>query len=223
MNAPEIVQCYMAMDGAGITPDGLLISLNETIADELPRLLVLHHEQGYSLFSRNNLLAQLVDALMRLSPEFALRDHERIKAILAADSPYSEVWTGQSYTFPTLKAEDYPPGVLRLSEAQRELIAKYDPNLKPTQVTACAIFIDGQIVSACISSRENAVGAGSWVQTLPAYRRRGYARLVTTAWAFHHQQDGKFPFYSHHSDNLASQALAQSLGLKWFMSDMVYR
>ena len=61
------------------------------------------------------------------------------------------------------------------------------------------------------------------MQTLPVYRRRGYARQVTTAWAFHLQQESNTPFYSHHSDNLPSHALAHSLGLKWFMSDVAYR
>ena len=223
MNTPEIVQRYLAMDGLGVTTDGLLISLDESIADKMPRLLVLNHEQGYSLFPRHNLPAHLRDALMQISPELAFHDHERIKAVLAADAPCPEVWTGRSYTFPALRDEDNPFSVVRLSKAQRDLIVKYDPNLNPSQVTACAILADGQIVAACVSSRENAIGAEAWVQTLPAYRRRGYARQVTTAWAFHLQQEGKIPFYSHHSDNLPSHALAQELRLKWFMSDAVYR
>lgn len=223
MNAPEIVQRYLAMDGLGVTTDSLLISLDESITDKMPRLLVLNYEQGYSLLPRHNLPAHLRDTLMRLSPELAFHDHERIKAILAAGVPCPEVWTGRSYTFPALRAEDYPSSVVRLSEAQRGLIVKYDPNLNPSQVTACAMLADGQIVSACVSSRENAIGAEAWVQTLPVHRRRCYARQVTTAWAFHLQQEGKTPFYSHHSDNLPSHALAHSLGLKWFMSDVAYR
>jgi len=223
MNTPEIVQHYLAMDGLGITTDGLLISLDDSIADKMPRLLVLNHEQGYSLFPRHNLSAHLRGALIQLSPELAFHDHERIKAILAADAPCPEVWTGRSYTFPTVRAEDCPSSVIRLREAQSELIVKYDPNLNTGQVTACAILADGQIVSTCVSSRENAIGAETWVQTLPAYRRRGYARRVTTTWAYHLQQEGKIAFYSHHSNNLPSHALAQELKLKWFMSDTVYR
>jgi len=223
MNTPEIVQRNLAMDGLGITTDGLLTSLDESITDKMPHLLILIHEQGYSLFPRHNLPAHLRGALMKLSPELAFHDPGKIKAILAADAPCPEVWTGRSYTFPALRAEDYPSSVVRLSEAQRDLIVKYDPNLNPSQVTVCAMLADGKIVSACVSSRENAIGAEAWVQTLPAYRRRGYARQVTTAWAFHLQQEGKIPFYSHHSDNLPSHALAHSLGLKWFMSDVAYR
>jgi len=223
MNAPEIVQRYLAMDGQGVTADGLLISLDETIADKMPRLLVLNHEWGYSLLPCYNLPPHLRDTLMQFAPELAFRDHERIKTILSAEAPCAETWTGRSYTFPALKAEDYPADVVRLSEAQHDLIAKYDPNLNPYQVTACAIIVDGQIVSACVSSRENAIGAEAWVQTLPAYRRRGCARRATTAWAYHLQQEDKIPFYSHRTDNPASQALAHSLRLNWFMSDVAYR
>jgi len=174
MNTPEIVQHYLAMDGLGITTDGLLISLDDSIADKMPRLLVLNHEQGYSLFPRHNLSAHLRGALIQLSPELAFHDHEKIKAILAADAPCPEVWIGRSYTFPALRAEDYPSSVVRLSETQRDLIVKYNPNLNPSQVTACAILSDGQIASSCVSSRENNIGGGLGADPacLPAARLR---------------------------------------------------
>jgi hypothetical protein len=98
MNTPEIVQRYLAMDGLGVTTDGLLTSLDESITDKMPRLLVLNHEQGYSLFPRHNLPAHLRGALMQLSPELAstitkgskpswLRTRPAPKSGLAAATP----------------------------------------------------------------------------------------------------------------------------------------
>ena len=58
--------------------------------------------------------------------------------------------------------------------------------------------------------------------TLPEFRRRGYARQVTAAWAHDIQQQDKVPFYSHRLSNLASQAVARSLGLIPFQTAVAY-
>jgi predicted GNAT family acetyltransferase len=82
--------------------------------------------------------------------------------------------------------------------------------------------VDGQIVSTCQSSRENDLAGEAWVRTLESYRRRGYARQVTAAWGSWLRQHGKTPYYSHRWDNLASQAVAQSLGLIQYIADAGY-
>ncbi len=63
------------------------------------------------------------------------------------------------------------------------------------------------------SVRENETCAEAWVWTLPDFQRRGYARQVTSAWAQDLQVQGKLPFYSHKLSNVASAAVARSLGL----------
>jgi hypothetical protein len=44
-------------------------------------------------------------------------------------------------------------------------------------------------------------------------RRRGYARQVVAAWATYVLGEGKVAFYSHEAGNVASEALARSLGV----------
>lgn len=75
------------------------------------------------------------------------------------------------------------------------------------------LHVDGQIASYCQSSRENERSAEAWVETSPAHRRRGYARVVVAAWACSVRDAGKIAFYSHLEDNLASAGVARSLGL----------
>jgi len=71
----------------------------------------------------------------------------------------------------------------------------------------------GQIVSACVSTRQNALAAEAWVFTHPDQRRKGFARQVVTAWAGSLQRAGLVPFYSHELENIKSAALADSLKL----------
>lgn len=51
------------------------------------------------------------------------------------------------------------------------------------------------------------------IKTILANRGRGYGRQTTAAWAYHLQQLGKVPFYSHAQANPASRRMAESLGL----------
>jgi RimJ/RimL family protein N-acetyltransferase len=76
-----------------------------------------------------------------------------------------------------------------------------------------AIEQDGTILSACVSVRQNAKCAESWVLTAPEHRGRGLAPLTVTAWAKNVMQDGIIPFYSHKIDNTASANLANKLRL----------
>jgi len=69
---------------------------------------------------------------------------------------------------------------------------------------------------------ENETAAEAWVQTLPEFRRRGYARQVTAAWAHDLLQIGKIPFYSHSMGNVASQGVARSLKLIPFVDSVSY-
>lgn len=76
-----------------------------------------------------------------------------------------------------------------------------------------AIECSGQIVSACMSSRQASQAAEAWVFTHPAYRLRGLAQQVVRAWAQAMRHAGRTPFYSHHLDNTNSARLARRLGL----------
>jgi predicted GNAT family acetyltransferase len=76
-----------------------------------------------------------------------------------------------------------------------------------------AVEQDGVILSACVSVRQNAKCAESWVFTASEHRGRGLAQLAVTAWAKNVMQDGIIPFCSHKIDNTASANLANKLRL----------
>ena len=78
----------------------------------------------------------------------------------------------------------------------------------------------GRIVSACVSTRENAQCGEAWVYTDPQYRHHGFAQHVVCAWAQNMLRAGKVPLYSHKIDNIASANLAKQLGLQFVFEEI---
>jgi RimJ/RimL family protein N-acetyltransferase len=216
LTSMQAILQYYACDGLDLTPDGLIVPRDQPL-DEVPRLIALRHPDGYSTFVRHDLPVALRDQIRTVPPAEAWRDHEQITHILTS----TDVWRGTTYLFPDLSPANHPDAV-RLTEAHRPLIEQYAPGMQ-IDPAVWAIIGEDRILATCESSRENDLGGEAWVQTLPAFRGRGYARQVTAAWARHLQAQGKTPYYSHRRDTLASAGVARSLGLRWLMDDVAYR
>ena len=91
----------------------------------------------------------------------------------------------------------------------------------PKSRLACyAVVVDDQAVSICYSARRTSAVAEAGVDTAEAFRGRGYAALVTAAWATAIRVAGITPVYSTGDDKLASQAVARKLGLREFGWDV---
>lgn len=158
-----------------------------------------------------------------LPPAHAFSAPGTIRDILYKDAPCERVWSGKSYVFPpTLATNPYPDAVRLDDESYRSLTEQPNQGGGIAGKTAYAIITQEHIVSLCQSVRENGKSAEAWVVTEPEFRRRGYARQVTAAWAHDVQRQGKVAFYSHLMDNLASEALARSLGLVQFLTAVGY-
>jgi GNAT superfamily N-acetyltransferase len=213
VNAIALIRLQLELEGIGATSDGLLFRIPGPDPDDISRFYVTQHEDGYTVFTRQDVPRHIRKQLAAIPPARAFSDHEVVRDILAQDAPSTGMSMGITYVLPDTLAPGGYPDVVRLGESHRALIEQYDPKLDIARRAIYAIITDRQIVSTCESSRENARAGEAWVRTRPEYRRHGYARQVTAAWAHNLQQQGKIPFYSHLWDNLASQALAQSLGL----------
>ena len=79
-------------------------------------------------------------------------------------------------------------------------------------------------ISICFSARSSEVAAEAGVETVPAFRGRGFAARVTAAWALAIRASGRIPLYSTSWTNAASLAVARKLGLMayatgWSLSD----
>lgn len=202
---PLVIE-HLALECAGFDERGDLIRIEGPNPDTLPRVFVARDSSGDAVVFRADVPGATRRALLRLPISAFFEQREAVCEILARDAPVESIHTGRSYVF----SQPPDPAVYRD-------VVRLDGD-----AVIFGIIIDGVPVSTCQSSRENDRSGEAWVQTAEAYRRRGFARMVTAAWGAHLLAQGITPYYSHVLDNLASQAVAHSLGLMAYVQDAAY-
>ena len=129
------------------------------------------------------------------------------------------MWTGPAYRFPkSIKATDL--GV-RVDSKNSHLLevefADYIPDL--ARIGPVSVVVEnGKAVSICHSARLSADAEEAGVNTIPSCEGRGYATAAVACWARIVMEGGRIPLYSTSWDNLASQRVAQKLGLRMYGS-----
>lgn len=85
-----------------------------------------------------------------------------------------------------------------------------------------AVVVDGHAVCVCATARWSEEPGGlaeAGVDTVEAYRRRGFAVEACQVWAEAVRASGRLPAYSTSWDNLASRSVAATLGVEFFGED----
>lgn len=147
-----------------------------------------------------------------------------LRGVLAAQVQQGEAWeisSGPAFVFPDHTGQS--AGVVAIEPAQADLLAAHFPFTATwlrERWPCYAVIVDDQAVSICYSARRTAHVAEAGVDTADAFRGRGYAALVTAAWAQAVRAAGITPVYSTSDDNHASQAVARKLGLREFGWDV---
>ena len=204
--------------------NGCLQRINEPVGDAkpAPRFFFGYTNEGSICRFRHdlpdNIVTQLKEvAATELLPMNSLKIpsvHGQFKEILKSHAPIERVWIGPAYRFPEQIAP--PPNVIRLSCTNAGLLkgnfAEMVSELNSSQ-PYLAIIEDSQAVSICRSVRLSSRAHEAGVDTLAGYRRRGYATSAVAAWAFAVRALNLIPLYSTSWDNVASQHVAQRLGL----------
>ncbi|HET7559036.1 MAG TPA: GNAT family N-acetyltransferase, partial [Limnochordia bacterium] len=147
-----------------------------------------------------------------------LNHFERVAALAGG-----RVWSGPAFLFPDDAStpargefkEALRPvwdaglgGAVRLVEDFRHL-ARFNgwtAEELPDRAPIVAVMVDGYAVSVCFCARRSDVAAEAGLETLEAFRGRGYGTLVTAAWAQAVRASGRTPLYSTSWDNAASLA-----------------
>jgi RimJ/RimL family protein N-acetyltransferase len=165
----------------------------------------------------------VIRLLQRFSPTGDLRLpvdlQEGVGELLGGAGP-RPMETGPAFRFP-----DPIPGsgeAVQLTKANVEVAGSTFPWLLtelPDWWPCFAVVRDGIAVSICFSSRIGPRACEAGVDTLPAFRGRGFASAATAAWAASIQASGRIPLYSTSWDNLASRGVARHLGLIMFGAD----
>lgn len=222
MEAVHLIQMQLAIECIGLDKDGLLIRVPGPNPDEIARIYAYQYEDGYITYFRRDVPASIREQICALGAENVFHDQEAVKALLLRDAPCTVVGFFHVYVFLDTPSPDQFPDVARLGEVHRALIEEYHAGLNVTERAVWAVIQDGMIVSTCGSVRENEKAGECYAFTVPEYRRRGYGRQVTAAWGYHLVEQGKVAFHSHARENLASQSLARSLGLRLSSSVATY-
>lgn len=219
MNIFRLIQIHLELECITFDHRGDLLRLACPEPNEIPRVYVGHHAQGYVTLFHHDLAPALREEINAVTPELTLQEPDRVRTILAREAPCAKIWDNKSYVFDKRISPDMFPNVTRIDHTRSGLFA--DASGLVAQPTF-AIVQNGEIVSRCESSRENKHAAEAAVQTKEEYRGRGFARQTCLAWASDIQARNKIAFYSPKSEDTACQALAQSLGARQWITHIAF-
>jgi RimJ/RimL family protein N-acetyltransferase len=173
-----------------------------------------------------NLCAEL-DALCAdeppLSAEFdePPRHFETYVRLLESNAPAQKPESGPAYHFP----EDLMSPSRRLIEVTEKNAEALHGGFEefvaelPAWQPFVAFVEKNRVVSICRSVRITPEAHEAGVETLPDFRGIGYAGDVVNEWARRVQASGAVPLYSTSWENVASQAVARKLRLKFYGTD----
>jgi hypothetical protein len=140
--------------------------------------------------------------------------HHRYRTLLASHAPVEAVSAGPAYIFTRDVAGSAAP--ITMSERNAHLLLggleEWIPDV-PYRGPFMAMVEDGHAVAVCTSVRISTAVHCAGVETRPEYRQRGYAVNAAAGWGRAVRALGATPFYSTSWDNIASQRVAERLGL----------
>jgi RimJ/RimL family protein N-acetyltransferase len=209
-----------------------LLAVNEPGDPPPPRLFFGRTRSGHLWRFRHDLAEPIVDeleALLRAEPVTAdlsqpPRCLPELQMVLARHAPFSRTWSGPAWRFPD-ELPAFADGVVSITPERADLVRSIFPILAddlPWRQPCLAIVEAGQLASLCYSSRNTPAAAEAGVDTIEAFRGRGYAPAVTAAWARAVRHEGRIPLYSTSWDNLASRAVARKLNLLLYGADFSF-
>lgn len=209
---------------------GRLLSVNEPWGGAGPApLMFLGRTRAGNLWRfRADLPDALAEELGRLCEgepsgadlRAAPRHAEEYVRLLTAHAAVRVVESGPAYRFGEYPEPSRP--VLAVTKANAEMLrGGFEDFVEelPSAQPFVAVMEGGRAVSVCRSVRVTAAAHEAGVETLPAFRGKGYARDATAGWALAVRSAGAAPLYSTSWENAASRSVARRLRLVHYASD----
>ena len=218
MQPLDYLYLQMKLEGLTVNRNGWLATLPSG-GEDLPLALLAQTADGqFFAGCRTALPPELHCQLASQATRLSFPDVEPLLQSLRTAGFQPDVEYFKTYVF--------PEPFVRAGSGAVKCLPKDAPAVKDFgfsdfEAQVYTVEDDGKILSACVSSRQNAECAEAWVFTRPEYRRQGLAQLVVIAWAQGLRAAGVIPFYSHKMENLASANLARALGLIPVFDEMV--
>jgi hypothetical protein len=210
--------------------DGRLRSINEPGDPCAPRFFLGRTCEGNLWRFRHDLPSDTVVRVEQLCQAEPIAadltrppQHEAaIKAILNAQATIHEEYRGPAYWIP---AEIQPSEqAVLIDDANVAILQPHFAWMATStpyhQIGPVAAVVErGQAVAICFCSRIPGQATEAGVETVAAYRGRGYATTAVATWAAAVHRLGRQPLYSTEWTNLASQAIARKLGMVFYGED----
>jgi GNAT acetyltransferase len=204
-----------------LDPHGRMLLVNDGPDSPVaPRFFMARTLEGHFVRFRADLTEDLVRTLTDLSAsepitgDFESPPNYAVAIRSIVGTPLEE-YRGPAFLVPSRLPEH--PGADILMPEQIAVLQEHYPGLIHAYEGCgpiAAVIVDGVAVSVCFSSRSRPASAEAGVDTIEAYRQRGYGRMAVVAWAQAVQAQGRVAFYGTTWDNRASRRLAESLGLQ---------
>jgi GNAT superfamily N-acetyltransferase len=198
-----------------------ILAVNYFVAIAAPRFHLMRTAFGNIARYRSDVPDDLVAQLDKICTREPIIDPPtRLPALydeylnaLGSRPANEDEWSGPAYMIDRDTAPLAPPIAIDDTNAQllRSGLDAWLPDVQHSQPLV-AVVAGGRAVSLCASVRISAAVHCAGVETLPEYRRRGYAVSAVAAWARAVRARGAMPFYSTSWDSVASQAVAARLG-----------
>ncbi len=201
---------------------GRMLSLNEPGAPPAPRFFMGRTAQGHLV----RFHAEVPDDLARSVAQICA--DEPVTADLEQQPRYTTVVRslfgvnagsshGPTFRFPTQIPQI--PGAVQIGPEQVGILTTHFAALaneynERTPITA--VIVDGVAVAVCCDARRRNASGEAGVETVAAFRGRGYAAAVVSLWAQIVRSEGRIPLYSTSWENSESRAIARKLGLILF-------
>ena len=156
----------------------------------------------------------------RGKPREWAREYADYARVLSSVAPLKALRAGLLYSFPAQLGSDY--AAVSIGQDNAELLLGGLDEWRSgvaAGLPMMAMLADGRAVSICASVNASTSAHCAGVETLPAYRGRGFAPQAVGAWAKAVRAAGAAPFYGTTFDNDASQGVARRLGLSLIGSE----
>lgn len=202
---------------------GRIRVVNERPYPPAPRLFVGLTRADVVVRWRDDADRPLAEAAARLLQE----DEAALGSVLRLLEPLApggggSLWLGPAYVFPAV-ASAPAADVVRIGPENAACLSEHFPYGRSHWRAHAPYFarvVDGRAVAVCRSARQTSDGVEAGLFTVLAHRGRGYGGALARAWAAAVQADGRLALYSTSAQNLASQGVARSLGLRLYGIDV---
>lgn len=186
--------------------------------------------------------ARALEALVVDEPPLRDRDSTPIHLdgyieLLAGEAPVEEQSLGLVYQLPNDLGYEHDVALIASGtpEGDRLLAGIADGGMPRAMVEVgflsldhfwppwCVALHEGEIASIAFAVRTGAAAAEIGLNTMPAFRGRGFGPAATAGWTSHSSLRGLVLFYSTERTNLASQRVAGRLGLRFIGASLRLR